>query len=92
MGEEEWGTTGICLSGGGLRAASFALGVLQVLQRERGLLYGPRSADWLAAVSGGSYVAGAHVLGGRQRAAHPERYAYDDPLAESSAEEEYVLT
>jgi hypothetical protein len=84
-------TTGICLSGGGLRAAAFSLGVLQVLQRERGLLFGERAADWLAAVSGGSYTAGAQVLGGRQRASHPERYSELDPLAEGSPEEEHVL-
>jgi len=43
---------GICLSGGGIRSATFALGVLQGLT-EKGLL--PR-ADYLSTVSGGGYV------------------------------------
>ena len=86
------GDDGICLSGGGLRAASFSLGVLQVLQSERSLLFGEDSARWLAAVSGGSYVAAAHVLGGRQRAADPSRYGATPPLAPESCEEEHVLT
>lgn len=54
--------TGICLSGGGLRAASFGLGALQALQEDRGLLYGPRAADHLAVVSGGSYIAASAML------------------------------
>ncbi|MBA3420284.1 MAG: hypothetical protein H0U12_00005 [Thermoleophilaceae bacterium] len=82
---------GISLSGGGLRAAAFSLGVLQVLQAQRGLLFGSRAVKWLAAVSGGSYIAGAHVLGGRQRAVHPTRYAGGDPLAQGTPEERYVL-
>jgi hypothetical protein len=53
---------GICLSGGGLRAAAFGLGALQALQDQKGLLRGPNSARWLSAVSGGSYVAGAITL------------------------------
>jgi hypothetical protein len=53
---------GICVSGGGLRAASFGLGVLQALQHRRGLLRGDTAADYLAAVSGGSYIAGAYTL------------------------------
>ncbi len=47
------GTTGVALSGGGIRSASFALGVLQELAQRR-LLYG---VDYLSAVSGGSYIA-----------------------------------
>jgi hypothetical protein len=49
---------GICCSGGGIRAASFALGALQVLQ-ENGQLHGERKAKHLSAVSGGSYIVGA---------------------------------
>lgn len=56
------GPVGICVSGGGLRAASFGLGVLQALQHRRGLLRGERAADFLSAVSGGSYIAGAYTL------------------------------
>jgi hypothetical protein len=43
---------GICLSGGGIRSATFALGVLQGLT-EKELL--PR-ADYLSTVSGGGYI------------------------------------
>jgi Patatin-like phospholipase len=43
---------GMCLSGGGIRSATFSLGVLQGLA-ERGLL--PK-ADYLSTVSGGGYI------------------------------------
>jgi hypothetical protein len=46
---------GICCSGGGIRSAAFSLGALQTLQ-QRGQL---RKAAYLAAVSGGSYIAAA---------------------------------
>lgn len=82
---------GICLSGGGLRAAMFSLGALQVLQEQRGLLYGPRAARWLAAVSGGSYIAATYAVN-----AHALHLAGDTsarpPLARDSPEERHVLT
>jgi hypothetical protein len=46
------GLKGLALSGGGVRSASFNLGVLQVLA-ERGLL---RDVDYLSTVSGGGYI------------------------------------
>jgi hypothetical protein len=46
---------GICLSGGGIRAASFSTGALRALDRRKLL----RRARWIAAVSGGAYAAGA---------------------------------
>ncbi|WP_407951159.1 patatin-like phospholipase family protein [Permianibacter fluminis] len=46
-------TVGLALSGGGIRSASFNLGVLQALQR-KGLL---SRIDYLSSVSGGGYVA-----------------------------------
>lgn len=46
---------GIACSGGGVRSAAFNLGALQGLQREDVL----RNADYLAAVSGGAYIASA---------------------------------
>jgi patatin-like phospholipase len=52
------GTVGICLSGGGIRSASYNLGVLQVLQ-EKGVL---QHATFVAAVSGGAYIASAHAI------------------------------
>ena len=45
---------GLTLSGGGLRAATFSLGVMQAL-RAKGLL---RYVDYLVSVSGGGYTAG----------------------------------
>jgi Patatin-like phospholipase len=53
--EPEPGKLGVCCSGGGIRSAAFSLGALQSLQ-ERGEL---RRASYLAAVSGGSYIAAA---------------------------------
>lgn len=50
---------GICVSGGGMRAASVALGALRELDRpdgERPSVF--RRARWLSAVSGGAQVAG----------------------------------
>src|SRR6185503_7632684 len=44
----------LCLSGGGIRSATFALGVLQGLAHS-GVL---RSIDYLSTVSGGGYVGG----------------------------------
>ncbi|KMS76961.1 hypothetical protein ACM01_03880 [Streptomyces viridochromogenes] len=49
---------GIAVSGGGMRSATFSLGVLRSLDR-RGVL---QRARWLAAVSGGAYTAGAWFL------------------------------
>src|SRR5687768_4752669 len=45
-------TIGVCLSGGGIRSATFCLGFLQAMAR-RGLL---RKIDWLSTVSGGGYT------------------------------------
>lgn len=45
--------TALCLSGGGIRSATFSLGVLQALARN-GLL---QRFDYLSSVSGGGYIA-----------------------------------
>jgi Lysophospholipase catalytic domain len=58
QGSEDASGIGICLSGGGIRAAAFGLGALQMLD-QRGIL---RRSDYLAAVSGGSYIVGAMNL------------------------------
>ena len=42
-----------------MRSAAFAFGGLQALQQRRGLIHGPDRADFLCAVSGGSYIASA---------------------------------
>ena len=44
--------TGLCLSGGGIRSATFCLGIAQVLQRQ-GML---EQLDYLSTVSGGGYL------------------------------------
>ena len=50
--------TGICCSGGGIRSAAFNLGALQSLQEKEEL----QKAKYLAAVSGGSYIAAAFSM------------------------------
>jgi hypothetical protein len=52
---------GICLSGGGIRSASYCLGALQSFDLH-GLLRGGRGATYLTAVSGGSYIATAITM------------------------------
>lgn len=59
---------GISLSGGGIRSAAFNLGALQALQEERVL----GSAEYVAAVSGGNYIASALTIS----------HAYADPDAQ----------
>lgn len=54
---EERQRVGICCSGGGIRSASFNLGALQQLGPQR-----LQSAKYLAAVSGGSYIAAAFAM------------------------------
>nr|MBA3886992.1 patatin-like phospholipase family protein [Acidobacteriota bacterium] len=46
--------TALCLSGGGIRSATFGLGVVQALARVGGL----GQLDYLSTVSGGGYVGG----------------------------------
>lgn len=50
--------TGICLSGGGIRSATFAMGAMQVFGQRRLL----ERADYLSVVSGGSYLGGAQQM------------------------------
>lgn len=87
------GTTGICLSGGGIRAAAYGLGALQALQ-ENGILTGPKRADYLSAVSGGSYIATAVTLvaqGGMPGEPGGEAaVGATDPFARGTPEEQFV--
>lgn len=48
------GPSAVCLSGGGVRSATFALGVLQGLAHTGAL----KSIDYLSTVSGGGYIGG----------------------------------
>ena len=87
------GTVGICLSGGGIRAAAYGLGALQAMQ-ENGLLTGADRADYLAAVSGGSYIATAVTLvaqgGLPDEPGGDAVLGAEDPFARGTPEEQYV--
>jgi hypothetical protein len=73
------GAIGISLSGGGVRAAAFGLGALQVLD-QRGIY---ERARWLSAVSGGSYMAGAWTIARRDPTPVPGWPApWADPAAD----------
>ena len=70
--------TGICFSGGGIRAAAFAMGALQSLQSTG--VYG--RATYLATVSGGGYLGtAAHLAGTRSEPAVPTPFEPDTPEA-----------
>ncbi len=68
LGEERGPLAGLALSGGGIRSATFSLGVMQALARHRLL----RRFDYLSTVSGGGY-AGAFL--GRLYTRPPETLA-----------------
>ncbi|MFF4364772.1 patatin-like phospholipase family protein [Streptomyces sp. NPDC001594] len=88
------GEVGFCVSGGGIRSASVALGALQALRPE--LL----KADYLVAVSGGGYTAGALQLAltdarfvdakGRPTVARPGLARPADAFAPGSPEEDHI--
>jgi hypothetical protein len=95
----EKGKVGIACSGGGIRSASFNLGALQALQ-EKGVLQRSR---YLAAVSGGSYIAAAFCMVRKTWApGQPQPLGSDDsdpsvvnerhpPFFPGSPEEQYLL-
>lgn len=86
------GRTGICCSGGGIRSAAFNLGALQTLQDAQCL----HTADYLAAVSGGSYIAAAFAMVGKTTAdgssddSDLELIKQQEPFAPGSPEEQYL--
>lgn len=91
--DPEPGKTGICCSGGGIRSAAFSLGALQLLEQEGQL----ERASYLAAVSGGSYIAAAiSMVAKRQEPgsepcdSDPELLDEVGPFAPSSPEEQYL--
>jgi hypothetical protein len=69
---------GVCCSGGGMRSASFNLGALQEVQKADRL----QEVRYLAAVSGGSYIAAAFAMVAKTRDAEGTR---DTPGDESDA-------
>lgn len=75
---------GICCSGGGIRSAAFNLGALQALDEADVL----RRADYLSAVSGGSYIASAYAVASRY--SDENALADDRPFAPGTPEEAWV--
>jgi hypothetical protein len=80
------GGVGVCFSGGGIRAGSFALGGIQALQEEGVLGKGP---GMMTSVSGGGYLAGAYEMA-RTRGVFAEGTATPPPLAPGSDEEQFI--
>jgi len=96
------GKVGVCCSGGGIRSAAFNLGALQELQEANEL----QGAAYLAAVSGGSYIAAAFSMvaktwpagpGGRPAGrkdgwddSDPTLFDHCKPFAPGSPEEQYL--
>lgn len=87
------GKLGICCSGGGIRSAAFNLGALQALQ-EKGEL---KRADYLAAVSGGSYIAAAFSMVAKRsdevgdtKDSNKGLLERQPPFAPGSPEEQYL--
>ena len=92
--------TGICCSGGGIRSAAFNLGALQSLHKTGEL----PAAQYLAAVSGGSYICAAFSMVGKRWAgasrppdgedghddSNPDLLASRPPFAPGSPEEQYL--
>ena len=78
------GGTGICVSGGGIRSASVALGALQALRTEKVL----SEVNYLVSVSGGGYTTGALQLACTDKPGTAE--AAHDAFALGSAEEDYL--
>jgi hypothetical protein len=79
----------VCCSGGGVRSAAFNLGALQVLA-EKGHL---KKARYVAAVSGGSYIAAAIALVAKSSGADASNRALLEkqrPFAPGSPEEQYL--
>jgi len=64
--------------------------VLQALQEQRKLLFGPEAADLLSVVSGGSYIGSAYIHNARTIAS-VEALQDDPPFARDTPEEKHVL-
>jgi hypothetical protein len=82
------GKLGVCCSGGGIRSAAFSLGALQALQ-EKGEL---GKASYLAAVSGGSYLAAAISMVAKTGKGNSDPGLIDGmpAFAQGSPEEQYL--
>ncbi len=67
---------GVALSGGGIRSATFNLGVLQALRRHHLLKY----VDYLSTVSGGGYIGSSYAAWMAEAAALPDTDASAFPF------------
>lgn len=65
-------TTGLAISGGGIRSAAFCLGALQALNADRRI----DDIDYISTVSGGGFIGAAMVAG--MSTAHEFPFAYKD--------------
>jgi Patatin-like phospholipase len=90
--------TGVCCSGGGIRSAAFNLGALQQIQGRDGEW---QDVKYLAAVSGGSYIAAAFSMVAKTKDPEREKETEDDsdievfrkgrlPFYHGSPEEQYL--
>lgn len=86
---------GICLSGGGIRAAAVAFGALRALDRPSSIDHDDdpdgslfQSANWIVSVSGGGYTAGGWRASNRGATAHVN--APDDRPAGMLAESPFA--
>ncbi|MCI0598660.1 MAG: patatin-like phospholipase family protein [Beijerinckiaceae bacterium] len=79
-------TTGLAFSGGGIRSASFGLGILQALQAKfenHPNVYGIESVDYLSTVSGGGYI-GSSLTAGLQKTSGKFPFTNADDQADYS--------
>ncbi|MBK3644763.1 patatin-like phospholipase family protein [Streptomyces sp. MBT33] len=82
---------GISLSGGGMRSAAFSLGALTALREARGRDGSELTkADYLSAVSGGGYIAGAFLLALHQEKKDTPGATPDDVFDPGSPEFDYL--
>lgn len=73
---------GVCLSGGGIRSATFALGAIQSLEgaTDEDAPWAIQRARYLSAVSGGSYMAASYQFLTRRGAGAPDGMDKEDGL------------
>jgi Patatin-like phospholipase len=77
---------GVAFSGGGIRSAAFSLGALQALQETDIFPH----VEYLAAVSGGNYIASAYTISAAWSDAPPNGVGSQQPWARGSPEEQYL--
>lgn len=84
----DFNLVGLALSGGGIRSASFNLGVLQAL-RNHGIL---ERCDYLSTVSGGGYIGScfSSLCAGSDKEVSPQDFPFGFNGTEESAEVRYL--